>query len=54
MAAAIAVLDPEMAPKMTEARMVAKPNPPGTQPTRASAKRNSFSIRPVRSMRNPA
>jgi hypothetical protein len=54
MAAAIATLEPEIAPNRTHASTVATPNPPGIHPTSASAKRNSCPTRPVRSMRKPA
>ena len=53
-AAAIATLEPEIAPKSTHASTVATPKPPGIQPTSASAKRKSCAISPVRSMRKPA
>ena len=46
-AAAIATLDPEIAPKSTHASTVATPNPPGSQPTSASAKRKSCVTSPV-------
>ncbi len=51
MAAAIATLEPEIAAKITQARTVAMPKPPGSQPTSASAKLKSCAIRPVRSIR---
>ena len=53
-AAAMATLEPEMAPNSTQASTVATPKPPGIQPTSASAKRNSCDTRPVRSIRKPA
>jgi hypothetical protein len=52
-AAAIATLDPEIAPKNTHATTVATPNPPGSHPTSASANRNSCDTSPVRSIRKP-
>ena len=53
-AAAIATLEPEIAPNRTHASTVATPKPPGSQPTSESANRKSCPIRPVRSMRKPA
>ena len=53
-AAAIATLEPEMAPNMTQESTVATPKPPGIHPTSASANRNSCVTRPVRSIRKPA
>ena len=54
MAAAIATLEPEIAPNSTQAMTVAMPKPPGRWPTSESAKLNSCSIRPVFSIRKPA
>jgi hypothetical protein len=54
MAAAIATLEPEMAPNSTQASTVATPKPPGRWPTSESANRNSCLIRPVFSIRKPA
>jgi len=53
-AAAIATLEPEMAPNSTQASTVATPKPPGIQPTSESANRNSCPTRPVFSIRKPA
>ena len=53
-AAAIATLEPEMAPNSTQASTVATPNPPGRWPTSESAKLKSCWMRPVFSMRKPA
>ena len=54
MAAAIATLEPEMAPNSTQASTVATPKPPGRWPTSESAKANSCRISPVFSIRKPA
>ena len=53
-AAAIATLEPEMAPNSTQASTVATPKPPGRWPTSESAKANSWRMRPVFSIRKPA